>query len=125
AEYKRREDGPAGNMEGMGALISQRSRRPTIMSTLPDSPARAAGLKSGDILLDVDGKSVATLPLERIVNMVRGEPGTIVKLRVSRQGRPTPLELSIARARVDAPDVSWRMLPGRPIAQIAIESFGQ
>ena len=95
------------------------------MSTLLNSPARAAGLRSGDILLEVNGKPVAGLSLELIVSMVQGEPGTTVKLRLSRPGKPEPLDFTITRAKIDIPFVTWRMLPGSPIAHIAIESFGK
>src|SRR5207302_5289117 len=124
-EFAQEENKLAGNMEGIGALIGFRERKPTIVSTFPGSPARAAGLKGGDVLLEVDGKPVANLALDRTSSMVRGEPGTTVKLRVARKGQTKPVELAIARAKVDVPDVTWRLLPGLPIAHIAIESFGK
>src|SRR5438132_646869 len=125
SEFEELEKGLAGNLQGIGARISLRDRRPTIMSTLLNSPARAAGLRSGDILLEVNGKPVAGLSLELIVSMVQGEPGTTVKLRLSRPGKPEPLDFTITRAKIDIPFVTWRMLPGSPIAHIAIESFGK
>jgi carboxyl-terminal processing protease len=125
SEFAQEESRLAGNMEGIGAMIGLRERRPTIVSTFSGSPARAAGLKGGDVLLEVDGKSVGNLALDRITSMVRGAPGTTVKLRIQRKGEPKALDLAIARATVDVPDVTWRLLPGLPIAHIAIESFGK
>ncbi len=113
-----------GHLEGIGARMTVRKKRPTVMQTIPGSPARAAGLHSGDVLLEVDGKDVSNLPLERIVEIVRGQPGSVVHLRISREGYAKPLDFRIARAKVEVPDVAWHMLPGVPIAHVAISEFG-
>src|SRR5947199_238300 len=81
-------------------LIAVRKRRPTIAQTLPDSPARSAGLKPGDVLLRIDGKDVDNLSLEQIVQRVRGPAGTQVRLTVLREGTSQPLDFTITRARV-------------------------
>ena|SRR5437867_7839415 len=47
-----------GHLEGIGARMTVRKKRPTVTQTLPGSPARAAGLRSGDVLLEVDGKEI-------------------------------------------------------------------
>jgi carboxyl-terminal processing protease len=78
---------------------------------------------AGDIVLAVDGHSVKDLSLEKIVLLVRGPPGSTVHLRVLRNGHEQK-DLSIRRAEVTVPLVTWRMLPGAPIAHLAIEEFG-
>jgi carboxyl-terminal processing protease len=113
-----------GYLEGIGASMTVRDRRPTIMQTMPDSPARNAGLQPGDVLLQVDGKDVGSLPLERIVRLVRGPAGTAVDLHVLRPGESQPLDFHITRARVDVPNVAWHMLPEAPVAHVALRSFG-
>jgi len=123
-DVARMESGLKGEMEGIGARITVRNRMPTILMTMPDSPARKAGLKPGDILLEVDGQPVAREPLQQIVEKVRGQAGTDVTIRVHREGAAEPLQITITRGKVEVPDVSWHMLPGEPFAHIAIESFG-
>src|SRR5205807_9100593 len=91
-EYEKELGYLAGNYRGIGARVSMRDRQPTIMSTMAGSPARAAGLKSGDVLLEVNGTSTIGLGLERVVGMVLGEPGTTVNVRVSRPGQGQPLD---------------------------------
>jgi carboxyl-terminal processing protease len=113
-----------GHFEGIGARMTLRDRRPTVVETLPGSPARAAGLRPGDVLLEVDGKDVSHLPLERIVELVHGAAGTTVRLGVLRKGNAQPLQLTITRARVEIDDVTWHLLPGVPIAHLAVHAFG-
>lgn len=120
-DYRQLKSGLKGEVEGIGARLTLRRRRPTIVHTMPDSPARAAGLKAGDVLLEVDGKAVAEMRLDRIVQLVRGAPGTAVRLRLLR-GDQT-LDLDITRAKVQLRDVSWRMLPGAPVAHVALAEF--
>jgi carboxyl-terminal processing protease len=123
-ELEKLKSGLEGFFEGIGARMTIRNHRPTVIQTFPGSPARKAGLKPGDVLLAVDGKSVSNMPLERIVRMVRGPANTRVRLTVQRKGKSLPLTFRIARARVEVPDVAWHMLPGTGIAHVAIQSFG-
>jgi carboxyl-terminal processing protease len=104
----------------------QRRRVPTIVQTMPRSPARAAGVQAGDVILAVDGQSVRGLTLGQIVARVRGKPGTVVRLRLARRDHRRPIEVAITRARVDVEDVTWQMIPGRtPIAHVSFQRFSK
>lgn len=123
-ELRELESGLKGQMEGIGARVSLRERRPTILQTMPNSPAQAAGLQPGDVLLEVDGKPVANFSLQKVVEMVRGPAGTVVHLRVQREGQSTPFDIEVTRGKIDVPDVAWHLLPGTKIAHLAIRDFG-
>jgi carboxyl-terminal processing protease len=123
-ELQELEQGLKGEMEGIGARVTLREHRPTVMDTVPNSPARAAGLEAGDVIVDVNGKPVASLPLQRVVQMVRGPAGTEVRLRIQREGLSQPLDFTIRRAKVDVPEVAWHLLPGTDVAHLAIHNFG-
>jgi carboxyl-terminal processing protease len=124
-ELKRFREGIKGEMEGIGAYVSLRNHLPTIAGALPDSPAQKAGLKPGDVMLQVDGEDVTDLPLERVVERVRGPAGSVVRLRVARKGEASPLDFEIKRAKVDLAAVSWRMLPGTSVMHLAIHEFSE
>ncbi|HLJ91851.1 MAG TPA: S41 family peptidase [Gemmataceae bacterium] len=124
-ELEQMKGGLAGQFEGIGARLGIRKRQPIVVYTFPGSPARAAGLRRGDVLLEVNGRSVAGLPVERIAALVRGPAGGVVHLRIAREGTAGPLDLNITRGKVDVPDVSWHVLPAVPIAHVAIENFGE
>jgi carboxyl-terminal processing protease len=114
-----------GKLEGIGATVTIRNHQPTILQTVPGSPAQKAGLRAGDIIAQVDGKRVSELSLGQVVRMVRGKPGTTVHLQILRKGATKPLEFDITRANVKVPEVAWHLLPGTPIAHLALREFGK
>jgi len=124
-EVQRLQENLKGELYGIGASIGIRKQRPTIIYTLPKSPARAAGLKPGDVVQQVDGKDVQTLSLQQLVQLIRGSAGTKVHLKVLRANPTQLIDLDIDRAHVDVPDVAWQMLPRAPIAHVAIRNFGE
>ncbi len=123
-EFDRLESDLKGGFEGIGAQLTVRNGEPIILHTFPDTPAREAGLRGGDVLLEVNGQKVGHLSLERIVELIRGPADSVVHLRIRRKSANQPLEFSIKRARVEVPSVAWHKLPDLPIAHIAIREFG-
>jgi carboxyl-terminal processing protease len=91
-----------------------------VVAPLEDSPAKAAGLLAGDIVLKIDGKSVNGLALEDAVKQVRGEAGTDVTLSLRRDGKS--LQLTITRAKITMREVSSRMLDDH-IGYVALHGF--
>jgi len=61
------------------------------------------------VILKVDGKPVKDLGLQKVVNMIRGRPGTKVTLTIWRAGRKRPFDVTIVRETVDIPAVEWEM----------------
>ena len=77
-----------GNVgSGIGVEIGERDGYVRVLRTLPDNPARRAGILAGDILYKVDGEEVYTLSSEEIAKKVRGDQGTEVSVTVVRDGR--------------------------------------
>jgi carboxyl-terminal processing protease len=91
-----------------------------VVAPLEDSPAKAAGLLAGDIVLEIDGESVDGLALEDAVKRVRGEAGTDVTLSLRRAGRQ--LELTITRDKITMREVTSRMLEDH-IGYVALHGF--
>jgi carboxyl-terminal processing protease len=123
---ERLKEGLEGSLQGIGARVSLRDNRPTILQTMPRSPARKAGLKPGDVLVEVDDKPVGGQSLRQIVDRVRGPAGSEVKLKIRRPGQAKLIDLTVKRAKVEVPEVAWQVLPGEPrLAQLAILNFGK
>lgn len=112
-----------GEFEGVGARMTVRKSRPTVVDVLPNSPAAAAGLKAGDVLVKVNDKDVSGMPLTEVVRLVRGPAGTTVRLGINRGSEKLTLE--IPRGKVEVDDVTWHRLPGTAVTHIAIHDFGR
>ena len=70
------------SIEGIGAEIGYKEKRPAIIAPLPSSPAEKIGLKAGDFLLTVDERDVTALTIDEIVGYIRGKAGTKVTITV-------------------------------------------
>ena len=78
---------------GIGVEMGLRDGYVRVLRTLPDNPAREAGILAGDILYKVDGEEVYNLSTEEISNKVRGEEGAEVKITVVRDGKEKEFKL--------------------------------
>src|SRR5699024_1396100 len=96
----------SGEFSGIGATMSQSldSGEITISNVYEDSPADKAGMKSGDIIYKVDGRSVSGQDLETVVAWIKGERGTDVVIHVLRNGEE--LELTATRDIIEVQTVS-------------------
>lgn len=92
---------------GIGAEIGIRNDRPTIIRPLKDSPAARAGVHAGDVILTVNDTDVSGLTNEQVVQKVRGEIGTKVKLSLLR-GQETK-DITIVREEIKAPTVEAKI----------------
>jgi carboxyl-terminal processing protease len=115
--YSRAVTGPArvrlhtrfsGAFCGIGVTIGRREGRLRVLRCLPDGGADQAGMRPGDGLIAVDGLPVAGMRVADLLRLVRGRPGTIVKLTVDRQ---RVIELSCMRRRIVLPSVHGRTDP--------------
>ena len=113
----------SGSVVGIGAEMSTVNGASVIQSVIPSSPAESAGLRGGDTILSVDGVSTEGQSIDTVVSRIRGDAGTTVSLSVLHSGASDPVSISIVRAKVDVPSVSWAMIPGTKIADIRIEQF--
>ena len=111
-----------GTFEGIGAEVTVRNGLITIVAPIPDTPAEEAGVKSGDVILEIDGESVDGWDLFQAINRIRGEEGTPVRLLVRRKNTGEAVELEIIRGVIQLESVRLTMLVGR-IGHLRITSF--
>jgi carboxyl-terminal processing protease len=113
-----------GEFEGIGAQVSLNDNNlPIIVAPLPNSPAEKAGLKTGDVILAVDGVSTEGASLMETVLKIRGPAGTPVTLSILHEGETTPVDITITRAQIDTTTVSSEMKGDN--AYIRILQFGE
>jgi carboxyl-terminal processing protease len=112
-----------GEFEGIGALLEMKDGRPTIVAPFDGSPAQKAGVKPGDVILQVDGNDVSGQSLTQIVSQVSGPAGTQVTLTLQDPTSGTTREVTITRAKIQIHNVTWHMLPGTTLAHVRIAAF--
>ena len=123
---------------GLGVSLDGRPRRErlTIVATLFDSPAYKAGVKPGDVILEIDGVESAKSEVETVSKKLRGREGTSVSLTLERVNVAEPLKVNITRARIEVESVlgdrrrlngTWEfaMEEDPRIAYMRLELFGE
>jgi carboxyl-terminal processing protease len=120
-ELKQSEADIAGKFGGLGIQISEDHGIPKVISPIDDTPAARAGLQPGDLILEIDGKSTHGLDLTEIVRILRGKPGTRVKLTVGR-GSDAPFSVDLTRSVIHVQSVKWKLEPGN-IGYLRVTEF--
>ncbi len=123
SEYNASQTQLSGSVAGIGVLLATDNGQFTVTRVLPDSPASTAGVKAGDQITAVDGVSVSGLTFDVFASKIRGKEGTKVAITVVRPGVATPIQITLTRAKVSVPLVSWGMIPGTHVADIALVEF--
>ncbi len=113
----------SGQFEGIGATVRMRQDGYLeVVRPLPNQPAEKAGIKAGDLIVEVDGTSIVGVGLYEALGLIRGKAGTQVTLKVLREGEAEPLYFTITRARIEMPIVEYRMLENN-IGYISLSEF--
>jgi carboxyl-terminal processing protease len=102
-----------GNYSGIGIEVSFEDGLIVVVAPFEGSPAERAGLRTGDVIVAVDGHAVKPAGVGASVGRMRGEAGTAVRVTIEREGVAEPLEYAIERARIDVHSVRQALLePG-------------
>lgn len=114
----------SGEYEGIGAWVDTSGEYITIISPMAGSPAEEAGLKTGDIVIAIDGEDMTGINPDIALQRILGPAGSIIVLTVEREGEPEPLDIEITRAKITVPSVEYEMLEGN-IGYLQLYNFGE
>jgi carboxyl-terminal processing protease len=123
-EREQNEEGLSGTYVGIGIEVEAEEDEVVVVAPIEGSPADRAGIRAGDVLVSVDGKSVRGAELSEVVRRIRGPAeteGTRVAVTVRRKGEER--SFSVERAEIKSQAVSWAMIGDTDVAHVSLSSF--
>lgn len=121
-QYSLEREDIRGFFGGIGAEVGIRDGVTTILAPMPDTPAEAAGVRPGDIILEVDGVSIQGMTLLEVVQLIRGEKGTTVTILLRHLSSSEPVAVEIERDIIKLESVNLLMQVGR-IGHLRLSGF--
>ncbi|TVO62388.1 S41 family peptidase [Spiribacter vilamensis] len=108
--YERLQEGTRGEFGGLGLEVGTEDGLIKVIAPIDGTPAEAADIRPGDLIIRIDGQSVKGLDLQAAVERMRGETGTSVTLSILRDGAEAPIEVTLERAVIQVDSVRARLL---------------
>lgn len=123
-QYQQEIEQQSGEYQGIGAYVNQEGDLIVIVAPIEGSPAEAAGVEAGDIIVSVDGASTEGKTSAEVAQLIRGAPGTDVTLTLRHLDQEAPVDITITRGEIKVPAVTWAMLPAKT-AHIKLSQFSE
>ncbi len=111
--------GLSGSFAGVGMTIIEQGDYVKVVEPFEGSPALAAGLRAGDIIMAVNGIDVKGKPIPAVAALIRGEIGTTVKLTIVRDAEAEPLIFNVVRGRIVVKSVGYQRVSGVDVIKIS------
>jgi carboxyl-terminal processing protease len=112
-----------GEYAGIGALISKHNNDIVVAEPYEGFPAQKSGLKAGDIILEVEGKSTATMNTEDVSNLLKGPALKPVRIKIQRPAEKKPSEITVIREKITIDAVPYSGMLDNKTAYIRLSSF--
>jgi carboxyl-terminal processing protease len=114
-----------GKYGGIGAIIRKKDNHIAIIEPYKNSPTVKAGLKAGDLIIEIDGKSTEDKSVEEISKILKGSPGTNLNMKVKRFGNNDLISVNIAREEINVDNVPYYGMLNENIGYITLNQFTQ
>ena len=119
--YAQMREDQSGHYYGVGMSIQPQGTKIVVLTPFEGTPSYKAGIRPGDVILAVDGKSTESMDSTAVASMLKGPRGTHVSVSMGREGSPKPLTFDLVRDEVNRPsvDLSFMIKPGIGYVHIA------
>jgi carboxyl-terminal processing protease len=114
-----------GKYYGVGMTVQQRENQTVVLAPFVGSPAYKAGIRPGDIILKVDGKSCDGLTTTEVADMLKGAKGTVVHISLGREGWEKPIEVTVTRDEIPRPGVEYFTMAKPGIGYVRVSTFNE
>src|ERR1700733_14844080 len=114
-----------GKYYGVGMVVAQRENQTVVQSPFPNSPAAKAGIRPGDTILKVDGKSCTGLTTTEVADLLKGAKGTPVHISLGREGWDKPIEATVVRDEIPRPGVEYSEMAKPGIGYVRVFTFNE
>ncbi|QZZ22633.1 PDZ domain-containing protein [Leptothermofonsia sichuanensis E412] len=124
-EFKNMQIDTSGELTGVGIQLAadEKTKKLTVIAPIEDSPAAAAGILAKDIIAYIDGKSTEGMPVDQAVKLIRGKPGTPIRLTILRGTQQIDFNLKRARIEIHPVRASYQKTPTGGIGYIRLVQF--
>ena len=112
-----------GQYGGIGAAVREIKDKVIITEPYENSPALKAGIKAGDVIIQINDISVKGKTSDEISKLMKGQSGTSVKLLIERPGAPKPVEFSLIREDIKVKDVPYFGMIDKEVGYIKLTGF--
>ena len=124
-DFRALNEATTGNYGGLGIQIDVRDGWITVVAPLPDTPAERAGIQSGDQITALDGRPTEGWKNDQAVKELRGQPGTVVELKVHRVGIEQPLVFKLTRATIHVRSVQVAMMLDDRVGYVLLSTVSE
>lgn len=121
-DFKDLQIGTKGEFGGLGIEVTMEDGFVKVITPIDDTPAYKAGIKAGDLIIEINKKSVKGQSLNQAVDQMRGKIGSPILLTIARKGETGPLEIKIIRAKIVVKSVKYQLIDNN-YGYIRISSF--
>ncbi len=114
-----------GKYYGVGMSVQGRDNQTIVLSPFVGSPAYKAGIRPGDIIMKVDGKSCTGLTTTEVADMLKGAKGTTVHISLGREGWDKPIDVTVVRDEIPRPGVEYFTMVKPGIGYARVSTFNE
>jgi carboxyl-terminal processing protease len=122
-DYRDFEDSTDGAFSGVGMTVRQVAGGLKVTSVFKGTPAQRGGVRPGDVIVQVDGRSLAGRSSDAATTQIKGPAGTSVSLTLRHDGRRRTVRLQRQRVEIPVVESSMKRAGGRPVAYVHLSSF--